>query len=404
MPPFGKGYFRPKFNRGILDNPRWIYRHLIRQSRALYDDVARTWWTKHIRERFEEHLKDDIYEKMTVARIAAARKGIKTLARANCGMPKPLTKIMETAYGRIGKRRHELLLPILHYNKPILERGDPRQALPYQPEPFLKLLRWANVKNLKVEIPEKNIWDQPFPESRKPRIYHLQHTRLLEACPAPLPMDEWTKLKQYADGEATPPPSRRKHELQLVKELREAPVDLIHGRPHNMSSRSWRRLYTRILEQTPTIKWPQKKGEEIEIISVPKGAEIPDGEPDDFATFENELKESEWEAKINGVKLSKRERFIERERAKFLGDEMEKKRQENDRKVFEETKAKFKKMIEEDEKAAMQKALMEKKLQEQALKAQRDLNTSKKYNRDFKNWSGPNNPADGAIRKINVRD
>lgn len=222
-------------------------------------------------------------------------------------------------------------------------------------------------------------------------------------------MDEWKKLKQYAEGEASPPPSRRKHELQLVKELREAPVDLLHGRPHNMSSRSWRRLYTRILEKTPTIKWPEKEGDAIEIISVPKGAEIPDGEPDDFATFEDELKESEWMAKLNGVKLSKRERFIERERAKILGDAMEKKREENDRKVFEETKAKFKKMIEDDEKEAMKKKLMERKLmeeklEEQRLKAQKDLNTSKKYNRDINSWVGPKNTAAGAIRKINVRD
>jgi hypothetical protein len=113
MPSFGRGYFRPKFDRGILDNPRWIYRHLIRQSRALYDDVARKWWTNHIRDRFTEHLDDDIYDKATVARVATARKGIKLLARANCGMPKPLTKVMETAYGRIGKRRHELLLVCL---------------------------------------------------------------------------------------------------------------------------------------------------------------------------------------------------------------------------------------------------------------------------------------------------
>ncbi|KAI5792375.1 hypothetical protein FPQ18DRAFT_335296 [Pyronema domesticum] len=389
MPSFRRGYFRPKFDRGILDNPRWIYRHLIRQSRALYDDVARKWWTQHIRNRFIEHLDDDIYNKATVARVADARKGIKFLARANCGMPKPLTKVMETAYGRIGKRRHELLLPILNYGKPQIERGDPRQALPYQSEPFLKLLRWANVKNLKVDIPEKNIWDMPFPESRKARVYQLQHVRLLEACPAPLPMAEWIRLKQYADGEATPIPSRRKHELKLVKELRQAPVDLVHGRPHDMSKRSWRRLYTRILEQAPTIKWPKEEGEKMEIISVPKGAQIPDGEPDDFAAFEDELKDSEWEAKLQSVKLTKRPQFIQRHQAKLLGDAAEKRREENTRKVFAETKAKFKKMLEDDEMAVMEKRLMANKLERQKKEAQKELNNPKKYNPDLKGRDGP---------------
>jgi hypothetical protein len=244
----------------------------------------------------------------------------------------------------------------------------------------------------------------PFPESRKPRVYQLQHVRLLEACPAPLPMAEWIQLKQYADGEATPVPSRRKHELKLVKELRQAPVDLVHGRPHDMSRRSWRRLYTRILEQAPTIKWPKEEGEKMEIISVPKGAQIPDGEPDDFAAFEDELKDSEWEAKLKSVKLTKRSQFIRREQAKLLGDAAEKRREENDRKVFAETKARFKKMLEDDERAVMEKKLMANKLEHENKQAQKELNNSKKYNPDLKGWGGPKKTAFGPIRKVNTRD
>jgi len=101
-------YKLPKANRGILDDPLWIYRHLIRQAHALYDDVARTWFTSHIRRRFEEN-RNAPPSKRTVQLVREARHGVKMLARANAGVTKSLTKVLESAYGRIGKRRHDLL-------------------------------------------------------------------------------------------------------------------------------------------------------------------------------------------------------------------------------------------------------------------------------------------------------
>ncbi|KAF8249928.1 hypothetical protein K440DRAFT_659911 [Wilcoxina mikolae CBS 423.85] len=275
-------YIPPKANRGITDDPLWLYRHLIRQARALYDDVARTWYTGHIRRRFEENHRLPSSQR-TVQLIREARHGVTQLAKANAGVTKSLTKVLESGYGRIGKRRHDLLKPILVHGKPVVEGDDPRLALPFTSEPFRALLVWANVKNINVKIPETNIWNQPFPKVREPRKLRLAHSKLVKVCPAPLPMDEYERLKRFANGEEMPKPSPRKVELQLVTKIKsgEVLVDPELGRPHDMTPRSWRRMWQRVLAQTPALHF-NAEGKKWEVISTDTRPDIPDGKLEEF--------------------------------------------------------------------------------------------------------------------------
>ena len=94
--------------RGVLTDPIWIYRGLMRQTRALYDDVAREYFRQYIRRMFIGHKYVEQNTRL-VTYIREARQGILLLARANAGYIGPLSKVLDLAYGRIGKRRHELL-------------------------------------------------------------------------------------------------------------------------------------------------------------------------------------------------------------------------------------------------------------------------------------------------------
>jgi len=93
--------------RGVEANPIVIYRQLIRQVGVLQDDVTRNFLKRHVRERFEDG-RDDSKKRLT-QHLREARHATTFLKKANLGYPKPLIKVMETGWGRRGKRRHELL-------------------------------------------------------------------------------------------------------------------------------------------------------------------------------------------------------------------------------------------------------------------------------------------------------
>jgi hypothetical protein len=102
-------------------------------------------------------------------------------------------------------------------------------------------------------------------------------------------MDEYERLKRFANGEELPKPSRRKIEPELVTEIKsgEAPVDPELGRPHKMTPRSWRRMWQRVLVQTPALRF-DAEGKKWEVISTGPHPDIPDGELEEFDVTEDE--------------------------------------------------------------------------------------------------------------------
>ena len=116
----------------------------------------------------------------------------------------------------------------------------------------------VQVKKIDIQIPEKNIWDQPFPQAREPRLLQRHHTKLVEQCPAPLSFADFDRLQRLANGEEKPIPPRRKKPLETHIDLKE---DVKNGeRPHEMTPRSWRRLYQRILQQSLAIRQDPETG------------------------------------------------------------------------------------------------------------------------------------------------
>ena len=117
-----KAHWEPGQWRGVEINPVKLYRDILRQVSILHDDVARAYFPKYVRSRFDD--KQEIPEmKREIQALQEARHAVRMLERANDGHPRSLMKVMEMAYGRSGKRRHELLT-VLPFS-PFPPRGRP---------------------------------------------------------------------------------------------------------------------------------------------------------------------------------------------------------------------------------------------------------------------------------------
>ena len=88
--------------------PIHLFRNLLRQASILFDDVARAHTAKLIISGFRRNQK--LEDAWTIhQKIKKGRQALSLLHWANAGEPKPLGKVLDLAYGRDGRRRHELL-------------------------------------------------------------------------------------------------------------------------------------------------------------------------------------------------------------------------------------------------------------------------------------------------------
>lgn len=174
------------------------------------------------------------------------------------------------------------LQPIYSYGKPVVEENDPRLKLPYMSVKMKALLEWAKVRGTTVKIPETNIWDKPFPATREPRVHQLAHRRLKDACPAPLPMGEYERLKRFAAGEELPKPSPRKVESKLVADMKAGVYkqSCFTGRPREMPARSWRRMWAKVLAKTPALQFNDASNR-WDVISTGPDVAMPGAEKDE---------------------------------------------------------------------------------------------------------------------------
>ena len=163
-----------------------------------------------------------------------------------------------------------------------MTHDDPRFKLPYLSVKMRALLEWAKVRGVAAKIPETNIWDLPFPKKREPRVYQLAHRRLKEACPAPLPMDEYKRLKRLAAGDELPTPSPRRVEPKLVADMKAGrhQQDNYPGRPREMSARSWRRMWTKVLVKTPALQYNESSNS-WDVVSTEPDIAMPGAEKDE---------------------------------------------------------------------------------------------------------------------------
>ena len=256
---------------------RHVLRGILRECTYLPDQFAASWIRQHALSRFrtyeaknKKHAGDGTYEKRLETVRRKSRQAMYQLQRANEGDRKMLMKALSMAYGRIGKRRRELLQPLISIQEHIVGENASAQVdaaklpdasthpstSPHQPatsapttnkkpvkdraigpvkaqvRAYVNDLPAAlralvqsqitaspptiarrNPRRLGVEIPELNTWMKPMPDVRVKNQLSDWYANLLSTVQPPLPDNEWDQLRALALGitRARPPIPRRKN-------------------------------------------------------------------------------------------------------------------------------------------------------------------------------------------------
>ena len=268
-----------------------LFRALLRQCTYLPDPAARHYLHRHVVSRFRAyHPKNILPAKSRGSRrlsvvgerreslLKTARRAVVFLERANDGHPRHLGKILAMTYGRIGKRRHELLqalkIPDVPTSQAAVEMmNDPKsQGLPRPSRQLLALVRSHARRTLTFfsrsnrptqgpQIPETNAWGRPTPVRRVRNIKRRWYSETLDRVMPPLPEDEWNRLKGLASGEAQwdGPVSRRGQKEKVgfkhgtFRGMSAAGFGL-RSSPHELTPRYMRRLWSKIFAQCPLMK------------------------------------------------------------------------------------------------------------------------------------------------------
>ena len=203
-------------------------------------------------------------------------------------------RVLETTYGRIGRRRHELLAPYLAPNTPaddkMLEmallkaRGSVEQPV-QDPEDkslptissALRALANSQRKNAasardrmfiaRVDpvIPELNNKARPMPIKRVRNIKRQSYGALLQKIMPPLPKDEWERLRDLATAQIPwmgLPPRRSQatpwDEIEDYDQPVSAKYLWMWGGKHELSTRFMQRIWGRVFETCPLL-WRDMK-------------------------------------------------------------------------------------------------------------------------------------------------
>lgn len=211
---------------------------VLRQIIQLPDKQARSYLRSHAltswRSAQSLRLDDGPKHNRWHANLHHAVKQLSYLRRANTGDRARLGAIFGHVYGRTGRRRHELLAPLIEP-----DTSAPRQSWkskPPNPSPMLQALlksqaasgivyarrRQLRAKNLELKIPDENIWKRSFPVKRAVNMQIKWYHELCNKVIAPLPKKEWDRLIHLATRGPLPVedeiPIKRFAKLQ-VKEL-----------------------------------------------------------------------------------------------------------------------------------------------------------------------------------------
>ena len=237
---------------------RNLLRALLRECTYLPDPASRTVIREQVLRRFRSyHYGDQFPTSLTKnaqckplqtrlpRKFREARSALSLLSRANTGDLPALYKVLLHTYGRIGKKRHELLKPLLRADFAVdadLQESiedDPVNWLPAweallwpskvgRPTPqnggrqlrFGISKRYQKLRALvssQMEIapmdpprarlragvfisPALNTWARPMPRKLERRRVVKWYGSVLERLLPPLPSDEWERLKELAYG------------------------------------------------------------------------------------------------------------------------------------------------------------------------------------------------------------
>ncbi|KAF2502259.1 hypothetical protein BU16DRAFT_521023 [Lophium mytilinum] len=252
-------------------SPTQLCRALLREASYLPDQTAREYFHRFILWRFRSYQPIDkasrpfreINEKPKQRLLAAnidlraseklrkGRQALSLLRQANNGEHRPLRKVLLAAYGRTGRRRHELIQPLLqpaipessdalgailketpaNNKKPLQElyhddsrvlsffdaprgkSGDKAQIRISKEYPQLEAVIQANgqyrprsnprhaLRSVSLIAPTTNSWGRPMPVKRAKNMVRNWYKYAMERMLPPLPEQEWDRLHGLALGD-----------------------------------------------------------------------------------------------------------------------------------------------------------------------------------------------------------
>ena len=285
----------PAFKSTHQCESRGLVRALLRQCTYLPDSLARRQIARQIlaRSRVAKAKGDKALriaidpEQPSFARsralfeLGALQKkghvGLRILNRANDGELKPLYKVLYAAYGRSGRRRHELLAPLLQpdeiQSEPRETESEPRDEEAFEPmrwdlstvqvpdvfEPptivdgktiVVKISRrysrlrailntqvqtalpsgaLTELKEAGFRMPAKNSWGRSMPRRRVRNMARKKRTRVLSRALPPLPIEDWEHLRRLIASKASweGQPRRRTPVAQMPEALTSFDVETL---------------------------------------------------------------------------------------------------------------------------------------------------------------------------------
>jgi hypothetical protein len=277
-------------------NPVHLFRALLRECTYLPDARARSYMHDYVLRSFRSRLprvkawRKELSLKDQVRLLRRGRKYLSLLSRANEGYLDPLERVLMMTYGRIGKRRRELMANLMRIEPPSnheaveqLFRSETPPGPRKLPAKLHEIARSQNAHRQYLDkfsakfqlvsgIPKTNRWGKPMPASRVKNLTHRWSVKQLQQIYPPLPANEYQDLQSLASGEAKwqgPVPRRVRaqsvdaavNKTALDKVCADGPprgitfAMYVNGRPHQITARLMRRLWTTILRHVPVLSW-----------------------------------------------------------------------------------------------------------------------------------------------------
>ncbi|OIW32311.1 hypothetical protein CONLIGDRAFT_266227 [Coniochaeta ligniaria NRRL 30616] len=210
-----------------------LYRHLLREATYLPPAVRPFFWDR-ICTRFRLHQN----EPEPAVRIQKAHKDLRYLRSANAGHLLRMRRVLMMGFGRIGRRRRELISELVGKTEPLVADGDnhtdsirPQGTRDSIDEDVFWddwLANWDKAKVLalaraqaSVDLPEiplptsritdphklvptENIWGKPLAKKLARSKLRKEYKSLIKRLLPPVEDSEWELLRSLATGQAGP--------------------------------------------------------------------------------------------------------------------------------------------------------------------------------------------------------
>ncbi|KAF2817543.1 uncharacterized protein BDZ99DRAFT_374743 [Mytilinidion resinicola] len=261
-------------------SPTQLCRALLREASYLPDQTAREYfhrfvlwrfrsyqpidkasvWFREINQKPRKRLLATNIDLRASEKLRKGRQALSLLRRANNGELEPLRKVLLAAYGRTGRRRHELIKPLLqptipensdaleaimkgtpgNNKKPLQElyhddsrvlsffdapkgkSADKAEIRISKEYPQLDAVIQANgqyrpsgnprqtLRSTSLTAPTTNIWGRPMPVKRAKNMVKEWYKNAMEKMLPPLPKQEWDRLHSLALGDIKCEPISRR--------------------------------------------------------------------------------------------------------------------------------------------------------------------------------------------------